>query len=219
MKAHEKLLLENKAWAQEKLQLDGKIFENSMKGERPGYMWIGCSDSRMPANIITNSEPGDIHEHRNFGNIVSINDINLMSAVQHAVEDLGVNHIIVCGHSHCHAIQTAISNRHSGLMNKWLSPIKETYQKYESELSAKEDSASRSSRLAELHVIEQVHNLAKAAVVQYSWQKKKRPCIHGWFYDMTSGLLRELIKVDQLSQVPEIFQFDFTRNPDHYGNY
>ena len=219
MKAHEKLLLENKAWAQEKLQIDGKFFENSMREEHPNYLWIGCSDSRIPVNIITNSEPGDIHVHRNYGNIVSLNDSNLMSLVQHAVEDLDVHHIIVCGHSHCDAIQSAINHRHHGLLNKWLAPIKETYHKHESVLSEKSNQVAAANKLSELHIVEQAYNLAKTSIIQHAWLKKKRPCVHGWHYDMSTGLLKELVKLDHIEQIPDVFRFDFSRNPDHYGYY
>jgi carbonic anhydrase len=219
MKAYEKLLLENKAWAQEKLQIDGKYFENMSKGQHPGYLWIGCSDSRISANEITNSETGEIFVHRNIANLVSHTDLNLLSVLQYAVEELEVNHIIICGHYGCSGIKASMDMQHHGLMNKWLWNIKNVYRQHTDELSGITDQEKRSDRLSELNVKEQVLNLAETSIIQHAWGKQKKPCLHGWIYDMKSGLIKDILKMDHNSEIEDIYKFNFNRNPDHYGFY
>lgn len=219
MKAYEKLLLENKAWAQEQLQLDGKYFENMAKAQNPGYLWIGCSDSRMPANEITNSEPGEIYVHRNIANVVSHTDLNLLSVLQYAVEDLKVNHIIVCGHYGCEGIRASMDHQHHGIMNKWLWNVKDVYRLHKEELNNIKDNHAREDKLAELNVKEQAMNLAKTSIIQHAWKNDKTPCIHGWIYDMKTGLIKDLMKIESDTDLDEIYQFNFSRNKGHYGYY
>lgn len=219
MKAYEKLLLENKAWAQEQLQLDGKYFENMAKGQSPAYLWIGCSDSRVPANEITNSEPGEIFVHRNIANVVSHTDLNLLSVLQYAVEELNVNHVIVCGHYGCGGIAASLDNQHHGILNKWLWNVKDVYKMHQDELSSIQDPTEKNNKLAELNVKEQVMNLAKTSIIQHAWQTGKKPCLHGWIYDMKSGLIKDLTKMDHNTQLEDVYQYNFNKNPGHYGYY
>lgn len=220
MKSYEKLLLENKAWAQEKLGIDKDYFKNLAKGQTPDFLWIGCSDSRIPANEITNTEPGDIFVHRNIANLVIHTDFNMLSVLQYAVEELEVNHIIVCGHYGCGGIKTSLDHQHHGLLNKWLRNIKDVYRLHEDELNEIKDEEERTNKLSEFNVKEQILNLAKTSIIQHSWAVDKRPTLHGWVYDMNTGLIKEIITMDQNSEMDDIYKFNFKqRGEGHYGFY
>jgi carbonic anhydrase len=220
MKSYEKLLLENKAWAQEKLDIDPDYFKNMAKGEKPDFLWIGSSDSRIPANEITNTEPGEILVHRNIANLVIHTDFNMLSVLQYAVEELEVSHIIICGHYGCEAIKTALDHQHHGLLNKWLRNIKDVYRLYEKELNECENEEKKADLLSEYNVKEQTLNLAKTSIIQHSWAINKRPTIHGWIYDMNTGLIKDLITMDHHSEMDDIYRFNFKkRDEGHYGFY
>lgn len=200
MKPYEKLLLENKAWAAEQIDRDPEYFLRLSKLQTPEFLWIGCSDSRVPANEITNTAPGEIFVHRNIANLVVNTDLNMLSVLQYAVEVLRVQHVIVCGHYGCGGIKAAMTDADLGLINKWLRNIKDTYRLHQAELELIEDNDRRADRLAELSVEEQIINLAKTSIIQRAWQSENRPILHGWIYRLTDGILHDLIKRDASTQ-------------------
>jgi len=220
MKSYEKLLLENKAWVQERLEIDKTYFENMSKEQKPGFLWIGCSDSRVSASAITNSEPGDLFVHRNIANMVVHTDINMLSVLQYAVEELEVEHVIVCGHYGCEGIKTALDNQHHGLLNKWLRHIKDVYRLHENELQSIQNLEEKTDKLAEFNVEEQVLNLAKTSIIQHAWKTLQKPTLHGWIYNLKTGLIKDLVTMDKDSDLEEIYKFNFKeRGEGHYGFY
>lgn len=209
MRPYEQLLKNNKTWASERLVLDPHFFEELAKEQTPEFLWIGCSDSRVPANEITQTEPGEIFVHRNIANMVVHTDVNMLSVLQYAVQVLEVPHVIVCGHYGCGGVKAATTRKHIGIVNKWLRNIKDIYRLHEDELDAIEDEGLKIDRLAELNVQEQVMNLAKTSIVQESWNLHKRPTLHGWIYDMHTGLIKELVNMDHTTKLDSIFTIDF----------
>ena len=208
MKPYEKLLLENKAWAAEQIDRDPEYFLRLAKLQTPEFLWIGCSDSRVPANEITNTAPGEIFVHRNIANLVFDTDLNMLSVLQYAVEVLRVQHVIVCGHYGCGGIKAAMTNVDLGLINKWLRGIKDTYCLHQTELELIEDNDRRADRLTELNVEAQTINLAKTSIIQRAWQSENRPILHGWVYRLTDGILHDLIKMDASTQrLDPIYQY------------
>jgi len=209
MKEYKKLLLNNKAWASERLDLDDAYFNNLSKDQKPLFLWIGCADSRVPAEEITQSNPGDIFVHRNVANMVVHTDINLLSVLQYAVEVLEVKHIIVCGHYNCGGVKAAMTNKDFGLINKWLRNIKEVYEKHLGELNEITDEQAKFNKLVELNVLEQVNNLAKTTIVQKSWQKRKYPHLHGWVFDLHIGEIKEVLDINAGEWENPVFSFEF----------
>lgn len=210
MKAYQKLLLANKAWAIEKLAEDEDYFERLATDQKPEFLWIGCADSRVPADQVTDTKPGEIFVHRNVANLVVHTDINMLSVLQYAVEVLEVKHIIVCGHYGCGGIKAAMTNKDYGLINKWLRNIKDVYWKHERELTALHDEHQRFDRLVELNVLEQTKNLAKTTIVQKSWKKTDYPHLHGWVFNLNNGLINSILDLPPGSEVDPIFRYDFT---------
>ncbi len=209
MKSYEKLLLENKAWASEKLSINKDYFTDLAKNEQPEFLWIGCSDSRVPALEVTNSEPGEMFVHRNVANIVVNTDVNLMSVLQYALEVLRVKHVIVCGHYGCGAIKAAITQDSYGLIDAWLKNIKDVYRIYREELDIIPDLEKKQERLVELNVKEQVLNLAKGRIIQRAWAtSEKYPILHGWVYDINTGILNDIIKIEPEDYKDELYRFD-----------
>jgi carbonic anhydrase len=209
MKSYEKLLLENKAWASEKLSINKDYFTDLAKNEQPEFLWIGCSDSRVPALEVTNSEPGDMYVHRNVANIVVNTDVNLMSVLQYALEVLRVKHVIVCGHYGCGAIRAAITKDSYGLIDAWLKNIKDVYRIYREDLDLIKDLEQKQDRLVEMNVKEQVMNLAKGRIIQRAWAtSEKHPVLHGWVYDIKTGLLNDIIKIEPEDYKDELYRFD-----------
>lgn len=210
MKAsYERLIENNKKWVAEKLAVDPDYFTGLAKGQKPDFLWVGCSDSRVPANEITGTEPGEVFVHRNIANMVVHTDLNFLSVLQYAVEVLKVKHIIVCGHYGCGGVLAAMGNDNHGMVNKWLRNIKEVYAKYEGELDAIADAEKRGQRLVELNVIEQVRNLAKTSIVQKAWAKRALQ-IHGWVYGLDSGIIRDLgCMHDEIEDLEPIFRYEF----------
>ena len=195
MNPYEKLLLQNKAWSEEKLELDKDFFNRLAHQQKPKFLWIGCSDSRVPANEITGTDPGEVFVHRNIANMVVHTDLNLLSVLQYAVNVLEVDHIIVCGHYGCGGIEAALGNKSFGLINKWLRNIKEVYKMYQAELDAIGNHADRVNRLVELNVLEQCQDLLKTSIIQKAWHDRKAPEIHGWVYGLNNGLINELTTI------------------------
>lgn len=189
MNRFEQLLLENKAWVQERLDEDAEFFIKNAKVQKPEFLWIGCADSRVSPTEITQAEPGEVFIHRNITNVVSANDTNLLSVLQYAVEVLEINHIIVCGHYGCGGIKAALANQSMGLIDMWLRQIKDTYCLHKDTVDSATNEEDRMDRMVEANVIQQVKNVAKTSIVQSAWKKRKAPAIHGWVYDMSNGVL------------------------------
>lgn len=191
-KSYLRLLENNKTWVKEQLALDPNYFEKLSKGQSPEYLWIGCSDSRVPANQITGTEPGEVFVHRNIANMVVHSDMNMLSVLSYAVDVLKVKHIIVCGHYGCGGVIAAMKNQQFGLIDNWLRHIKDVYRYHHTELDAIEDENERARRFVEMNVQEQVHDLGKTSIVQNAWRRNQPLHIHGWVYDINDGLINDL---------------------------
>jgi len=208
MQTYEKLLLENKAWAQEKIEDDPEFFKRLSDLQTPEFLWIGCSDSRVPANEITGTQPGEIFVHRNIANMVVHTDTNLLSVLEYAVKHLEVKHIIVCGHYGCGGIKAAMSNTdYNQVLNMWLRNIKDVYRKHFTELDAIKDEELRSDRLTELNVIEQVSHLAKTSIVQKAWQKRQGPDLHGWVYGLKDGIINPVFEMKANTNIDPLYEY------------
>lgn len=206
--SYKRLLQGNADFVSRKLEVDADFFERLAKQQTPEFLWVGCSDSRVPANEITSTDPGEIFVHRNIANMVVHTDLNFLSVLQYSVEVLKVKHIIVCGHYGCGGVFAAMGHTHLGMINKWLRNIKEVYQKYADELDAIEDNTARGNRLVELNVIEQVHNLAKTSIVQKAWRDRSLK-IHGWVYGLADGKIKDLdCMIHELDDLEPIFRYD-----------
>ncbi|KAH8812312.1 carbonic anhydrase family protein [Xylogone sp. PMI_703] len=191
----EKIFANNKEWVASKLNADSKFFEKLSSGQQPDYLYIGCSDSRVPANEIMGLDAGEVFVHRNIANVVPNTDLNIMSVIEYAVVHLKVKHIIVCGHYNCGGVQAALSHTDMGILNPWLRNIRDVYRLHEKELDEISDDAQKYNRLIELNVIEQCRNVIKTAAVQQSYHQNGFPIVHGWVFDLKDGLLKDL-KVD-----------------------
>jgi carbonic anhydrase len=209
MESYKRLLLNNKAWVEDKMNLRSDFFTRTSGVQKPEFLWIGCSDSRVPAEEVTGVEPGELFVHRNVANLVVHTDFNMLSVVQYAVEVLKVKHIIVCGHYGCGGVQAAMSRQHLGLINKWLRHIKDIYRLHSGELDAIPDQSQRYRRLIELNVFEQVNHLAELSFVQLAWKREQRPTLHGWIYDMDNGHLKQIAKIDPGMLPHDIFIYEF----------
>jgi carbonic anhydrase len=213
MESYQKLLLANKAWVEDKLSVRPDYFARMADDQSPEFLWIGCSDSRVPAEDVTGTEPGELFVHRNVANQVIHTDFNMLSVLQYAVEVLKVKHIIVCGHYGCGGVKNAMSNRHLGLINKWLRNIKDVYRLHKHELDGISDSTKRFRRLVELNVLEQVWKLAETSFVQHAWKTNHPLHIHGWVYDLHTGYLNDLQLLTPETNVDSIYQFEFDDVP------
>lgn len=209
MELHERLLLENKAWAKEMVEEDPAFFERLINVQKPDFLWIGCSDSRVPPDKITQTQPGQIFIHRNIANMVVHTDLNLLSVLQYAVEVLKVKHIIVCGHYGCGGVKAALTRHSFGIINKWLRNIKDVYRYHQEEIEALKTEEDKVNRLIELNVKEQVLNLAKTSIVQKSWLENNSPHLHGWVYDLHDGVLQNQLHMPPGSKLDHIiFEYD-----------
>ncbi|PHN05811.1 carbonic anhydrase [Flavilitoribacter nigricans] len=182
----------NKKWVESKLNSDKEFFEKLSAGQTPDFLYIGCADSRVPANEIMGLEPGDVFVHRNVANVVENTDLNCQSVIEYAVAHLGVKHVVVCGHYGCGGVKAAMQQADLGLLNGWLRNIRDVYRLHSDELEAIEDEDARYNRLVELNVQEQCINVIKTAVVQKAYGKKGFPTVHGWVYDLKNGYLVDL---------------------------
>ena len=188
----QRLLDNNKAWVKTELQKDPQFFDELANSQNPEFLWIGCSDSRVPANQITGTKPGDVFVHRNIANMVVHSDMNMLSVLSYAVEVLKVKHIIVCGHYGCGGVMAAMGNQQFGLIDNWLRHIKDVYRYHHTELDAIKDKDQRARRFVELNVVEQVNDLGKTSIVQNAWKKKQPLNLHGWVYDVKDGIIKDL---------------------------
>lgn len=191
-KSYQRLLSNNRDWAATQLKKDTEYFTKLSTGQRPEYLWIGCSDSRVPADMITGTQPGEIFVHRNIANMVVHSDMNMLSVLSYAVEVLKVKHIIVCGHYGCGGVIAAMGNKQFGLIDNWLRHIKDVYRYHHNELDAIQDENERTRRFIELNVIQQVKDLGKTSIVQNAWHNGQQLHLHGWVYDLSDGIINDL---------------------------
>lgn len=206
-KSYQKLLQGNKLFAQSRLFQDPDFFKKLSQGQTPAYLWIGCSDSRVPANEITSTKSGEIFVHRNVANLVVHTDTNLLSVLEYAVKYLGVKHIIVCGHYGCGGIAAAMTNTYHGYVDNWLRNIKDVYHQNCIELDDINNEQQRANRLTELNVIEQVRNLAKTTIVQQAWAERELH-LHGWVYGLHNGLVKDLSVIhDGSEDIDPIYRY------------
>jgi carbonic anhydrase len=192
-KSYNQLLENNQKWRAEQIAKDPNFFKDLANGQSPEYLWIGCSDSRVPANEVTGTKPGELFVHRNIANMVVHTDMNLLSVLSYAVETLKVKHIIVCGHYGCGGVKAAMGNKSLGLIDNWLRHIKDVYRIHFHELDAIKDEELRFRRFVELNVIEQVNDLGKTSIVQNGWSNNQPLHIHGWVYDLENGEINDMI--------------------------
>lgn len=207
--SYEKLLLDNKAWAKEMLQNDPDYFNRLAHLQTPDFLWIGCSDSRVPADKITGTQPGEIFVHRNIANLVIHTDVNLLSVLDYAVNHLKVKHVVVCGHYGCGGVKAAMSNHdYKYVLNMWLRNIKDVYSLYKDELNAIEDEEQKTDRLVELNVKEQVLRLAKTSIIQRAWKYNKLPVLHGWVYGLKDGIIKNIFDMQPGEHLDSIYEYD-----------
>lgn len=211
-KSYEALLKNNIFWSSDMKKKDPSFFTGLLSVQTPKFLWIGCSDSRVPPETITLTRPGEIFMHRNIANMVVHTDINLLSVLQYAVEVLGVEHVIVCGHYGCGGVKSAIERHSYGIIDCWLENIKDVYRFNKVELDNIYDSKKKMNRLTELNVIEQTKNLAKTTIIQKSWARFNRPVLHGWIYDLSDGIINPLIDIQPFTSTAmegDIYKYDF----------
>jgi len=203
-----KLFENNREWAQQMKEADPDVFLKLSRIQKPDYLWVGCSDSRVPANQLLGLAPGELFVHRNVGNIVVHSDLNFLSVLQFAVEVLSVRHIIVCGHYGCGGVRAALEDRPHGLIDHWLRHIRDVRQAHQQELDALVDEEARVDRLCELNVIQQARNIAITNTVQQAWARGTAVTIHGWIYRLSDGLLKDLgVEIRSAEQVPDGYRF------------
>ena len=197
----------NRAWAQKMLDRDPRFFETLAGQQAPQYLWIGCSDSRVPANEIIGLLPGEVFVHRNVANVVVHSDLNCLSVVQYAIEVLQVKHVIVCGHYGCGGVGAAMQNKEFGLIDNWLRHIKDVYQKHDTELNGIEDEHARFDRFCELNVIQQVYNVCHTTIVQRAWRRGQELSVHGWIYGLRDGLINDLkVTITSPDDLPDLYR-------------
>ncbi len=211
MESYHELLERNRIWAEKQKIDDPEFFERLSTGQNPKFLWIGCSDSRVPANQITGTQPGEIFVHRNIANMVVHTDLNMLSVLQYAVEVLEVKHIIVCGHYGCGGVAAALTNKSYGMINKWLRNIKDVYRIHKDEIDAIGNEELRMNRLVELNVQEQIHDLAKTSIVQRAWAQRGLPHLHGWVYGLHDGKIKEVFNMNSGTTLDDIYTYDFTK--------
>ena len=208
--SYHKLIKGNKIFSESRTFNDPEYFKKLSLGQKPEHLWIGCSDSRVPANEITNTKSGEIFVHRNIANLVIHTDLNLISVLEYAVNVLEVKDIIVCGHYGCGGVRAAMTNNTFGVVDKWLRNIKDVYSKYQTELENISDLDSREDRLVELNVIEQTLKIAETKIVQKAWHQGRELEIHGWVYGLNNGLIKELNTIcNDIKDIPEIYRYKF----------
>ena len=209
MHSCEKLLLENKAWAAEKKSEDPEYFETLSHLQAPEFLWIGCSDSRVPANEITGTQPGEIFVHRNVANLVVNTDVNLLAVLDYAVTHLQVKHVIVCGHYGCGGIKAAATKTdYRPVLNMWLRNIKDVMRHHRNELENITDEENRLDRLVELNIQEQVYNLAKTTIIQRCWEKERRLDLHGWVYGLKDGIIKPVFEMKVGAPIDPLYKYE-----------
>ena len=206
---YKSLLDNNKKWVEEKLNEDSNFFKNLAKGQNPPILWIGCADSRVPANQIIGAQPGEVFVHRNIANLVIHTDMNMLSVLDYAVNVLKVQHVIVCGHYGCGGVQAAMTNNSFGIIDNWIRHLKDVNRIHNQELDEIDNENEKFDRFVELNVVEQVYDLAKTSIVQNSWKKGNNLNIHGWVYRLHNGLIKDLnITFNNDSQLNETYKLN-----------
>lgn len=204
---YDKLFDNNKEWIKKELKEDPEYFNKLASGQKPPLLWIGCADSRVPANEIIGAKPGEVFVHRNIANMVIHSDMNMLSVLDYAVNVLEVKHIIVCGHYDCGGVKAALTNKSYGLIDNWIRHIKDVYRFHQKELDSLTDEAGKLNRYVELNVIEQVFDLAKTSIVQNAWSKNQELSIHGWVYKLNDGIIKDLnVNFKNNSELNQVYQ-------------
>ncbi|MCE3296845.1 MAG: can [Crocinitomicaceae bacterium] len=209
-KFYKQLLDNNKEWVASKLEKDANYFERMANGQQPPLLWIGCADSRVPANEIIGAEPGEVFVHRNIANMVIHTDMSMLSVVDYAVNVLKVKHIIVCGHYGCGGVKAAMGNQSFGIIDNWIRHIKDVYRFHHKELDLIQNEDERFNRFVELNVQEQLYDLAKTSIVQNAWENKQDLMLHGWVYGVHNGLVKDLnLTMRNNDTLSDVYQLDF----------
>ena len=208
-KIYQDIFENNKQWVKGKLQQDPDYFNKLAKGQKPPILWIGCSDSRVPANEITGTEPGEIFVHRNIANMVVHTDMSMLSVLDYSVNVLGVSHVIVCGHYGCGGVNAALDNKQVGIIDNWLRHIKDVYRLHKDEIDAIPTLEAKQRRMVELNVQEQVFDLTKTSIVQNAWARGQFLQVHGLVYDISNGILKDLdVTVGDNKEIDAVYKFD-----------
>ena len=207
---YKKILDNNKKWVESKLQISPNYFKNLSVGQKPPLLWIGCSDSRVPANEIIGAEPGEVFVHRNIANMVVHSDMNMLSVLDYAVNVLKVQHVIVCGHYGCGGVKTAMTNSSVGIIDNWIRHIKDVYRFHKKELDSIENENDRFNKFVEINVREQVLDLAKTSIVQGAWKKNQKLFLHGWVYGLNDGYVTDLdVNFSSNKDLDQVYQLYF----------
>ena len=207
---YKKILDNNKQWVENKLAISPNYFKNLAEGQNPPLLWIGCSDSRVPANEIIGAEPGEVFVHRNIANMVVHSDMNMLSVLDYAVNALKVKHVIVCGHYGCGGIKAAMGNNSIGIIDNWIRHIKDVYRFHQDELDAIENEKERFNKFVEINVKEQVMDLAKTSIVQNAWKNGQELSLHGWVYGLNDGYVTDLdVNFSCDKDLDDVYQLKF----------
>ncbi len=207
---YESLLEGNKTFVAETLKEDPEYFTKLANGQKPPILWIGCADSRVPANQITHTKPGEIFVHRNIANVIVHTDMNMLSVLDYAVNVLEVKHVVVCGHYGCGGVIAALTNKTYGIIDNWLRHIKDVYRLHAFELDLISDEGQRANRLVEFNVMEGVHNLCKTSIIQNAWENNKTLSVHGWVYELNTGFITDLkVSTTSSNNLNEVFKFSY----------
>ena len=210
---YKKILDNNKKWVEEQLNLDPEYFKDLAMGQKPPLLWIGCSDSRVPANEIIGAKPGEVFVHRNIANMVIHSDMNMLSVLDYAVNVLKVKHVIVCGHYGCGGVKAAMGNASIGIIDNWIRHIKDVYRLHDKYLNAIEDENERFNAFVEINVKEQVFDLAKTSILQSAWKNGQDVSIHGWVYGLNSGFVTDLgVNFSSDQDLDEVYQLNFKKD-------
>lgn len=208
---YKKILDNNKQWVEKQLAIDNEYFKDLAKGQQPPLLWIGCSDSRVPANEIIGAKPGEVFVHRNIANMVIHSDMNMLSVLDYAVNVLKVKHVIVCGHYGCGGVKAAMGNQSIGLIDNWIRHIKDVYRLHENYLNSIEDEEERFNKFVEVNAQEQVFDLAKTSIVQNAWRNGQDLTLHGWTYGLNSGYVTDLgVNMSSNEELDEVYQLKFS---------
>lgn len=206
---YKNLLEKNKEWVNTQTKKDPEFFTRLAAGQKPPILWIGCADSRVPANEIIGAQPGDVFVHRNIANMAVHSDMSMLSVLDYAINVLEIKHVIVCGHYGCGGVQAAMTNRSFGLLDNWIRHIKDVYRLHKDELSVIKDEKQKFNRLVELNVKEQLYNIAKTSIIQGAWERGQNVHLHGWVYDLSDGLINDLeITIKNNETLPYVHQLD-----------
>ncbi|WP_396157417.1 carbonate dehydratase [Flavobacterium sp.] len=208
---YKKILDNNKKWVEDQVAIDKDYFKDLAKGQQPPLLWIGCSDSRVPANEIIGAKPGEVFVHRNIANMVVHSDMNMLSVLDYAVNVLKVKHVIVCGHYGCGGVKAAMGNQSIGLIDNWIRHIKDVYRLHDTYLNAIEDEEERFNKFVEINAQEQVFDLAKTSIVQGAWRNGQDLTLHGWTYGLNSGYVTDLgVNMSSNDELDEVYRLKFS---------